>query len=159
MVKIKNIKDLLDESPFFGGMADQYLELLSGCGTIVHFGTGEFLLKEGEEADSFYLIRKGDVAIESHAPGSGALTVSKVGAGGVTGFSWLFPPYRNHFDSRAVTDVEAVRLDGKCLRGKAEQDHELGYQLMKRFAEIMLGRMQATHRQMLDIYGQNGQAA
>jgi CRP-like cAMP-binding protein len=157
MVKIKNIKDLLAETPFFEDMEDN-LELLSGCGTLVRFNEGEFLLKEGEKANSFYLIRKGNVSIESHIPG-GTLSVSKVGAQGIVGYSWLFSPYRNQFDSRATSNVEAIKLDGKCLRSKAQEDHELGYQLMKRFAELMLQRMQSTRRQMLDIYGESGQAA
>ncbi|MCB1592307.1 MAG: Crp/Fnr family transcriptional regulator [Alphaproteobacteria bacterium] len=160
MVKIKNIKDLLSEAPFFEGFAEPYLDLISGCGEIVHFKPNAFLLKEGEEANSFYLIRKGEVAIESHMPAGAPLVISKVGPEGVVGYSWLFPPHRNQFDSRAVTDVEAVRLDGTCLRGKAEEDHELGYQFMKRFAQIMIQRMQAARRQALDIYGgSNGKAA
>jgi CRP-like cAMP-binding protein len=158
MVKIKNIKELLVEAPFFGGMEDKYLDLLSGCGTLVHFKAGEFLLKEGEEANSFFLIRKGDVMIESATPGN-VLSVAKIGERGIVGYSWLFPPYRSQFDARAVTDVEAVHLDGKCLRGKAEDDHELGYQFMKRFASIMVDHMHAARRQALDIYGDNGKAA
>lgn len=164
MVKIKHIKDYLAESPFFAAMDDKYLDLLSGCGEITHFKAGEFLIKEGDEANSFYLIHKGDVAIESHSAGGGPQIVAKVGAEGVAGFSWLFPPYRNQFDARAVTAVEAVKLNGECLRGKAEDDHELGYQFMKRFAEMMMQRMQAARRQTLDIYGldngrNNGEAA
>lgn len=152
MVKLKDIKDLLADAPFFNGMDDKYLDLISGCGEIAHFKAGEFLLREGEEADSFFLIRKGDVAIESQNPG-GAMTVAKVGPDGIAGYSWLFPPYRNQFDSRAITDVAAVKLDGTCLRGKADNDHELGYQFMTRFAAIMNRRMQAARRQMLDVYG------
>ena len=64
----------------------------------------------------------------------------------------MFPPYRNNFDSLALTDVSAVALDGECLRGKAEADHELGYQLMKRFAQVMLNRLQATRLQVMDVY-------
>jgi len=153
MVDVKNVRDFLAGSPFFSDMEEAYFDLLAGCGTLAHIPAGDFLLREGEAADSFFLIRSGDVAIESHAPGNGALTVSKVGAEGVAGFSWLFPPYRNAFDARAVTEVAVVRLDGKCLRGKVEQDHELGYQFMSRFAQIILQRMQATRRQMLDVYG------
>jgi len=155
VVKIRNVKDLLAEAPFFEGMTDKYLELLSGCGELVHFNEGDFLLKENEEANSFYLIRKGEATIESYMPGN-TLTVAKVRPGGIIGFSWLFPPYRNQFDSRAITAIEAVRLDGKCLRDKSDKDHELGFQFMKRFAELMLQRMQAARRQMLDIYGEMG---
>lgn len=156
MVEIRSIRSLLAENPFFEGMADAHLETMAGCGKLVRFKAGEFLLREGDEADTFYLVREGEIAIESHLPTAGALSVARVGAGGITGYSWLFPPHRNSFDSLALTDVAAVALDGKCLRGKAEADHELGYQLMKRFAQVMLDRLQATRLRVLDIYS-NGE--
>lgn len=152
MVEVRNIRTLLAENPFFERMSDDHLETMAGCGKLVHFKPGEFLLREGDEAATFYLIRDGDVAVESDIPAAGPLSVARVGAGGITGYSWLFPPHRNGFDSIALTNVSAVALDGECLRGKAEADHELGYQLMTRFAQVMLDRLQATRRQMLDVY-------
>ncbi len=152
MGEIRNIHQLLAENPFFEGMSEAHLKTMAGCGKLVHFREGEFLLREGEKADTFYLVRDGGVAIESHDPASGPLSVTRIAAGGVTGFSWLFPPYRNSFDSLALTKVSALALDGACLRGKAEADHELGYQLMKRFAQLMLDRLKATRRQLLDVY-------
>lgn len=152
MVNIKDIRTLLAENPFFENMSDAHLETMAGCGKLVRFKAGEFLLREGDEANTFYLVREGEVSIESYVPAAGPLTISRVGAGGVAGFSWLFPPYRNNFDSLALTDVSAVALDGECLRGKVEADHKLGYQLMKRFAQVMLDRLQARRRQLMDIY-------
>lgn len=158
MDSIKNIHTLLAENPFFDGMSEEHLETMAGCGRLAHFKPGEFLLREGDAADTFYLIRSGDVAIESDVPAAGPLSVARIGAGGITGYSWLFPPHSNSFDSLALTDVSAIALNGECLRGKAEADHELGYQLMKRFAQVMLDRLQATRRQMLDVYA-NGRPA
>jgi len=158
MINTKDIKTLLEEASFFNSLPEHNLELLCGCGQLVHAKAGSFMLKEGEEANSLYLIRKGEVGIESHIPG-GVLTVSKVGSDGVVGYSWLFPPYKNIFDARAITDVSAIKFDGRCLRAKAEADHELGYQFMKCFADILLKTMQSTRRQMLDIYGEVGKTS
>ena len=64
--------------------------------------------------------------------------IETIDAGEVVGWSWLFPPYRWHFDARAVdADVRAIAFDGACLRGKCEDDPALGYELMKRFAQVM----------------------
>jgi CRP-like cAMP-binding protein len=158
MPKTKHIKDFLAEAPFFRGMPDKYIELLATCGQLARFKAGDLLVKEGEEANCFFLIRDGEVAIESRVPG-GSLTVSKVGPEGLVGFSWLFPPHRTAFDARAVTDARTISLNGACLRRKAAEDHELGFELMSRFAELMLRRMQATRRQLLDIYGHLGGAS
>jgi len=46
-----------------------------------------------------------------------------------------------------------VAFDGVCLRGKCDEDHELGYQLMRRFAASLIERLQTTRLQLLDVYG------
>jgi hypothetical protein len=65
----------------------------------------------------------------------------------------LFPPYRWHFDGRALTVVRAIDFNGMCLRAKCDADHDLGYDLMQRFAQTMMSRLQATRLQLLDVYG------
>ena len=69
--------------------------------------------------------------------------------------SWLFEPYRWMFDARAVAGHERDRVDATaCAQMRA--DHELGYQLMRRFAAIAVARLQATRLQLLDVYGRAG---
>jgi CRP-like cAMP-binding protein len=65
----------------------------------------------------------------------------------------MVPPYRWHFDARAVEVTRAIALDGKCLREKCQEDHDLGYEIMKRFALIIAERLEATRLQLMDIYG------
>ncbi|MBK6618563.1 MAG: cyclic nucleotide-binding domain-containing protein [Nitrosomonas sp.] len=149
---MKLIADLLHDHPFFAGLSPAYINLLAGCGKNIHFDTGDFLMKEGEDAHTFYVIRSGKVVVEAYTPGFGHQIVTQVNHHGVVGYSWLFPPYRVAFDVRAIEPVSAVQLDGECLRSKTESDHELGYQLMQRFAQVMLQRLQATRLQMLDVY-------
>ena len=52
--------------------------------------------------------------------------IETVGPGGAVGWSWLFPPYRWHFDARALDPVGAVAVDAACLRAKADADPALG---------------------------------
>ncbi len=151
---MKTIKDLLAEHPAFVEMNDEQRELIAGCGQIVHFKNGEFLIREGQDAKSFFVILRGQVAIESYIPNRGAVVFSKENDRGVIGFSWLFPPHRTCFDCRAIGEVSAIMLDGKCLRGKSEEHRELGFLLMKQFAELMMQRMKSARRQMLDVYSE-----
>jgi hypothetical protein len=48
--------------------------------------------------------------------------------------------------------VRAIALNGKCLRTKCEQNHDLGYEMLKRFAGIMEQRLESTLFQLLDVY-------
>ncbi|MEZ5078070.1 MAG: cyclic nucleotide-binding domain-containing protein [Solirubrobacterales bacterium] len=149
----RSIDQLLATVPTFAGLPSDWLELVSGCGRNSGFEVGRYLAREGDPADAFYLIRQGRVALEIAAPGSGALMIETLGEGAVLGWSWLFPPFKWSFDARATEPVRAIAFDGACLRGKCDADNSLGYELMRRFAAVMLDRLQATRLQLLDVYG------
>lgn len=149
----QTLEPLLRDHEFFAGLDPDYLSLLVGCAANEVFPAGAFLFREGEPAQTFYLIREGKVALEIAAPGRGALVVQTLGEGEVAGFSWLIAPHRWEFDGRAVEPVRAVRMDGACLRGKFDDDPRLGYELMRRFARLTVSRLQATRLQLLDVYG------
>ncbi len=149
---MKNLAELLHEHPFFSGMREDYIQLIADCGENHVFRAEEYIARENDSADHFYLIRRGRVAIEIFQPSCGALTLQTLQDGDIFGWSWLYPPYRWTFDVRAQTNVRTIRLDGRCLRGKCAEDTQLGYDLMQRFARIMTERLQAAHLQLLDIY-------
>ena len=126
------------------GSTTDFVELVVGCAKNVRFDAGKYLFREGDPADQFYLIREGRVALEIAAPGRGAVTFQTVGEGEIVGVSWLFPPYRWTYDARALELVRAIGMDATCLRDKCEADHDLGYEMMKRFVPILVQRLQAT---------------
>jgi CRP/FNR family transcriptional regulator, cyclic AMP receptor protein len=150
---MQTLESILVEHPFFKGLQPQYLQLVIGCASNVRFNAGTYILREGEQASQFYLIRHGKVALEVFAAQRGPIIIETIEAGEVLGWSWLFPPYRWHFSARVVEPVRAIALDGTCLRTKGEEDHDLGYELMKRVTRIMMERLQATRMQLLDVYG------
>jgi CRP-like cAMP-binding protein len=130
-------------------------KLVAGCSQNVAIATGQLLLEEGEPARSLYLLRRGHVALEVHEPGRVPLVIDRIGPGQAVGWSWMFPPYRWHFDARALEPVGAISVDADCLRSKAEADPAFGYLLMKRIAAVMLDRLQATRIRLLDVYGRD----
>jgi CRP-like cAMP-binding protein len=153
---METLETILRGHPFFQGLQPRYVALLVGCATNVRFPAGEFLFRAGEEANRFFLIREGRIAIEIAPPGASPHTVQTLVAGDVLGWSWLIPPYHWKFDARTVEPTRAFALDGQCLRTKCEEDHDLGYELLKRFAQVMEERLQATRLQLLDVYGARG---
>ena len=147
------LEDELRNHPFLANLAPAYLTLLAGCAANVHFPAGTFLFREGTPADQCFLLRKGKVALEIAAGGRGPLIIQTVPAGEVTGFSWLLEPHLWQFDGRVIEPVSAVALDGRCLRGKCEDDPRLGFELMRRFATLATGRLQSARLRLLDVYG------
>lgn len=153
MTAPRGLEQLLAEHPFFKDLPPDDLAFIAGCGKNVHFDAGRYLFREGEAADQFYIIRHGRVALEYFVPERGPLITETVDEGDVLGWSWLFPPYRWSSDARAIELTRAVALDGACLRRKCEEDVRLGYELMRRFAQIIMARLQATRVRLIDIYG------
>lgn len=149
----EHIAELVAEHPLLAGLPGEAVAQVAGCARNVAFAEGQLLIAEGLAADTFYLLRRGSVALEVHAPGRGALVVETLRPGQVLGWSWLFPPYRWHFDARALGPVGAIAVDGACLRTKAEADPAFGYELVRRFAAVILDRLQATRLRLLDLYG------
>lgn len=152
-MRTENLTEILRQHPFLAGLSDHYMEILLGCAANVHFDEGTYLLHEGEVANKFYLIRTGRIALETDVNARGALRIQTVGPGEVLGWSWLISPFRWHFSAVAVANVRAVALDGECLRKKCENDHDFGYEMLSRLAQVMERRMEATRLQLLDLYG------
>ena len=150
---METLEHILKEHPFFSGLAPEHLALVTGCARNHRFDAGEALFREGEPADEFFLIRHGKVAIEIAAPGREPLVFATLVPGEIVGASWLVPPYRWTYDAKAVELTRAIGIDAACLRAKCEADHDLGYDMMKRFLPIFVSRLQTTRLQLMDVYG------
>lgn len=146
---------MLADHPFLKDVPSALIKAFSACASQVEYEAGAMIYREGDDADQFLLIQRGRVVIEIHAHQRGAIAIQTVGPGDVLGWSWLFAPYQRRFDARAMEPTRAIALDGKYLREKAEQDHEVGYELLKRFSRIVVERLKATTLQLLDIYGKH----
>ncbi len=153
MTSLQHLEQRVREHPFAGGMPDRYIRILAGCAHSAEFAEGAFLFREGENADTFYWITAGKVAMELHAPPRGTLQIDSRAAGDALGWSWLVAPYRWFCDARAVETVQALAFNGACLRGEWGQDPELAYEMYRRFVPLIHRTLQATQLQLLDIYG------
>jgi signal-transduction protein with cAMP-binding, CBS, and nucleotidyltransferase domain len=131
---MEGLERILSEHPFFETFPKAHRELLAGCAKNHRFNAGQFLFHEGDAANEFFLIRHGKIALEIVAPGREPIVFETLQDGDIVGASWLVPPYRWMFD-------------------KCEADHHLGYEMMKRFLPILVGRLHATRLQILDVYG------
>jgi CRP-like cAMP-binding protein len=152
-MQVEGLERIIRDHPFFAGLDEEFRKLVCGCARNVRFEAGQFLFREGEPANEFFLLRHGRVALEITVPGRGAMTFQTLGEGEIVGVSWLIPPYRWTNDARALGLTRAIGMDATCLRRKCEADHDLGYEMMKRFVPVLVQRLQATRLQVLDVYG------
>ncbi len=150
---MEGLDRILKEHPFFADFGPRHIELLAGCAKNHRFPVGQYLFREGEPANEFFLIRHGKVALEIAAPGKEPVVFETLGDGEIAGASWLVPPYRWMSNARALALTRAIGIDAECLRRKCDADHLLGYEMMKRFLSVLVKRLHATRLQILDVYG------
>ena len=155
---METLERFLRQHPFCRDLDEKHLQLMVGCASNVRVDAGEFIFREGDSANEFYLIRAGRVAVEFFAAERGPITLLTLTDGDPLGWSWLLPPYRWNFDARALALTRLIVLDGTCIRNKFEQDYKFGYELMKKSVGIVEQRLEAARLQLLNLYGAHAEA-
>jgi CRP/FNR family cyclic AMP-dependent transcriptional regulator len=88
---MENLERMVAEHPFIKGLDQPYIQLVTGCASNVRFSEGDFLFRDGEEANAFYIIRQGRVAIETYVPQRGSVMIDTYGDGISTRAPWSSP--------------------------------------------------------------------
>jgi len=146
---MQNLESIIAAHPFLAGLPAEQVRALAEFAMLTEFQADELIFRQGDPANRFYLILDGTVSLEARSGDGWKTLLQEIGAGDVLGWSWLFPPYFWNFDARAVTSVKAVFFYGTRLRERCEEDHHLGYELMKRMANIVVERLQNARRRLV----------
>jgi len=146
---MESLKQTLTQHPFLAGLERRHLGQLDALASHKSFKAHQMIFHEGDPANECYLICKGKVGIETALLGCDGIRIETLGAGEVLGWSWLLPPYELHYSARAMEPTQVIALDGKVLRTRCEEDHDLGYEIMKRFAMVIVQRLVATRARSL----------
>ncbi len=129
---------------FLRGMQDRHLDALAEAALEVMFPARHRIFADGDDADKFWLIESGYVALDISMPGEGLAVVGRVGMGGLLGWSWLVPPYQWAFGAVCVTEVRAFQFDAKAIRRHCTADPSLRDELTRRMLPVIVERFQDT---------------
>ena len=136
--------------PFLVGLQSHHIKLLADCAMAKRFEVGDFLFRQGEFANRFYLIEEGRVVLEALDSEGSCVVIDEVGTGKLVGWSWLFPPYIWHFNARATEPTTALFFYGTILREYCTKDPSLGFEFFKRMSQVMVERLQSARAQLLN---------
>jgi CRP/FNR family transcriptional regulator, cyclic AMP receptor protein len=144
--------DTLRIHPFTQGFTPEHLEKLAGLAGQVRFQKNTIIFHEADESSFFYLLLSGSVVLEVTAPGR-TLRVQTLGKGEELGWSsLLIPTPGKQFQARALEPVEALAFDGARLRRACDEECSFGYAIMRSALKVVASRLQATRKQLLDVY-------
>ncbi len=146
---METIELLLAEHPLFQGLEPKHIHLLARGAVEDRFEAQEYLFSEGDKASKWYVIRKGNVALETGTPPYGPITVEILEEGSALGWSWLLPPYHWQFSARTIEPTQVIILDGTYLRETCEDDHDFGYALAKCVIQSIVQRLEALRQRLL----------
>ncbi len=149
---METTENIIAAHPFWRGLRSEFLPLLAQVATIEHHGVGALIFHERHEADRFYLLQRGQVALETFVPGRGTVVFQTLSSGEALGWSWLFPPHCWQFSARSVDATEIIVFEAGRLRTLAEDHPDFGRELVTRMAQVLLTRLQAAKLKLEEFH-------
>ncbi|MFF5313314.1 cyclic nucleotide-binding domain-containing protein [Streptomyces massasporeus] len=140
----------------FGALTKKHQEQLMALARDVSFAIDERIFNEGGEADRFWIIHTGTVALDVHVPGRRAAVIETLGAGELLGWSWLVPPHHWHLGAQATSPVRAYEFDAAAVGELCGKDPELKQELLAYVATVIAGRLRSARVRLLDLYAPHG---
>lgn len=149
----KELITALQAIPWFEGLADEHFEKLVALSSLHDVEAGEELYKEGDEQDYLYIVLTGRVANDIYVPGRGRVRHYTVEPMDIFGWSGITPVLRQRTTSaKAILPSRLVAMDTARLREACDKDHDLGYVVMRRLANVVAARLLVTRLQLLDMF-------
>ncbi len=134
MVTIENLRicEILSE------LSDSELEEILPCCREERREKGTIMFREGDEAEAFYILQKGEISIQYViCPQPDYCQDARIvltRPGDYLGWSSLVKPRRMTASAYCVTDVELVAIDAQGMNQLMEQDSHIGFTIMKELA-------------------------
>ena len=105
-----NVEDTLSQVPLFSQLSRKDLKRLAKGTVTRQFGKGAVIVKEGDQAIAFYLMRSGRAEVVKGAEGSSPRILNTVGPGDFFGEMALLDGYLRSASVRALEDTECLVL-------------------------------------------------
>jgi small-conductance mechanosensitive channel/CRP-like cAMP-binding protein len=132
------IRRLLSGVDLFQTLSPAEFERLTAEARLEMFARGEQLCRQGEEGDTFYVIRTGQVAVSVSGPGGVQVSVAQLGDGAFFGEMSLLTGEKRSATVKAETDTEVLAVSkpafAALLQADAALAEKLGAILEKRAA-------------------------
>jgi len=155
MSNANEILERLKEIPWFSEMEPEFLEKIAGISHLRRFKAGEVFFHEGDKQDYFYVVLEGRVALDMFIPHRGKVRFYTAEAWDVFGWSSVTPIVRQRTAGAvAVVAGAVIGTDAEQLRLLCNEDHDLGYLVMTRLANVVASRLMVTRLQLLDMFAE-----
>jgi len=139
-------------SSFLANFSPRVREKLLSAAQQFEYKAGQDLFHEGDPSLYLFIVKTGHVAVELHVPSKGRRTILTASAGDVFGWSALVEPRIETASARAVEDATVYATKGGELMDLCREDPQLGFELYRALAEVIMARLIASRLQLLDVF-------
>jgi len=142
----------LGKMRFLAGLSDEDQQKLVQISQAVELPAGTEIFTEGTVSADLYLLLSGRVELCMSVPARGCVPILTLEEGDLLGWSAALGQGEMTATAVAVKDTQAIALSADKLQALCHQDHDIGYQVMRRVAIALSRRLVATRLQLLDMF-------
>ena len=158
MVKRTDLIQAIQNIPWFIDLKPTQVERLVTIAGIREVPQGELLFHEGDREDYMYIILEGQVSLQSYVPSHGMLYIYTADPLDILGWSSMTPVVRQRTATGcALSPVKLLTFDSEALRRMCDEDHDLGYLIMKRLANLVASQYLVNRLALYDLVIKNSQ--
>ena len=153
MPSIAEVIQELEKIPWFKEIKPQHLQKIAEIAHLRRVKNGEILFREGDKEDYLYIVIEGRVALDIFIPHRGKIRIYTAEPWDLFGWSSVTPIiHQRTAGAIAVVDGLMVGIDSAKLRQICDDDHDLGYLVMRRLTNIVASRLLVTRLQLIDMF-------
>lgn len=145
------ILDAFKSIPWFAELNSIQLHRISTISKQYFTNTMEYIFREGDKDDYIYVLLQGQVAIEMLVPEQDNIIVHLANPNEIIGWSSITPIARQRTASaRAISPCHLLAIDSVKLRELCDQDHQMGFLLMRRLLNVIATHLLLTRLQLVE---------
>jgi CRP-like cAMP-binding protein len=153
-------KEELRKIVILGYLTDGMLEKLIPFVERVHFDNREYVFKQGDNAEKFFMLNRGKVLLEQRISDKMTVSIESVRPGYSFGWSGMMAggiePYGQYTSEAVCTEPsEIFVLKGEDLHVLLDEDNYMGYLMCQRLLRVIARRLRHRTEQFVRIIKQH----
>ena len=153
MDSTREVSEALQKIPWLQELKAEHIRKIEAMSTVRHVKAGESIFREGDTHESVYVVIEGRVGLEMFVPHRGKVRFYTADPWEIFGWSSVTPNVGvRTAGATAVLDGSVLKIDAAKLGAACDEDHDLGYLVMRRLARVVAGRLMVTRLQLLDMF-------
>jgi CRP-like cAMP-binding protein len=147
-----DIVQIIQRIPWFVELDQVQQWRLAQIARICNLHEDEILFSEGDSDNCLYILLNGEVVIENHVPTLGKVEIYTAAPLDIIGWSAATSMVRQRTGSARATQAgRALCFDSELLMQLCEEDHDMGYIVMRRIANLIASRYLSARLELYEI--------